>query len=168
MSRMAALRLLLGVVSAALFTIMIWLGETRIAPLVPNGDLLQAQVFGYDTHRLVSFMSALKGNPAEATYKAILQWLDAGFITTYAAFVFVMLWPHRRLALTLALLYAGLDLAENISLLQALAAIPQSTGTSPPASGTWSLTGVITALKYATLLTIALTVIWRWTKARHI
>lgn len=133
---------------------MTWIGQTRIAPVVPDGILLQTRVFGYDTHDLWTFALAIAEAGEAPAYGTMLLWLDTAFVLCFAAFTVLALWPRRILAISLAILYAATDLMENQRLLDAvdLAALG---GIAVPEPGTLSIVGYLTAQKYLLLAMIA-------------
>ena len=159
-------RIALGVLAALLLGAMTFIGETRIKPAAPDGQLLQVQLFGYDTHTLHSFMFALQGAAEAPTYLATLLVVDSLFIAALSAFIITMLWPHRALALSLAALYAAFDIAENALLLMALSNTPAALVAYFPEPGQMSVASLFTSLKFASLAVFALALLWRWTKGR--
>ncbi len=153
-------RFLAGLAAFGCLAAMIWIAQTRIAPVAPDGVLLQTRVFGYDTHDLWTFALAIGRAGEVQAYRTMVLWLDSAFVLCFAAFTVLALWPNRVLAFTLAVLYAATDLMENLRLLEAVE-LAAGGAVDIPEPGTLSVVGYLTGQKYFLLAMIAGSILHR-------
>lgn len=113
-------RQLIGLVALLLFCGMVLLLQWRIAPLSPDRFLPQAAFMGYSSADLWAFAQGVGQDPdAVSLYTTLLGWVDPAFIVLFSLWVALTLRP-RVLGIVAALVFALLDMSENIGLLYTL------------------------------------------------
>ncbi|MEC3860319.1 hypothetical protein VK792_03405 [Mesobacterium sp. TK19101] len=118
--RAGAPRRLIGLVALLLFLGMVILLQWRIAPLSPGRFLPQAAFTGYSTADLWAFAQGVGQDPnAVSLYTSLLGWVDPAFIVLFSLWVALTLRP-RMLGIVAAVVFALLDMSENIGLLYTL------------------------------------------------
>ena len=162
MTALGAARLATGAASLVILGVMVWIGETRITPVVPDGVLLQGQVLGYDTNQLAKFAIVIAGSEVADVYRATLTYLDTLFILAFSGFAIAMLWPWRAAAAGLALLYAGADIAENVLILDRIDQMAGIFVLYTSVTSEMSIAGKMTVLKFAAIGLIMIAIAARW------
>ena len=157
---MARARRLFGAAALALYLLM---GALTYLSVMPGADWQfppDFRLLGYDAVSIAPFMEALKG-VARDHYLQILSVWDRAFIVALAGWLALTGWRGgglRWAVAGLALLYTGIDLAENAALIRVV------TGGADP--GLVQAAHSLTMAKFASLYLTALVLIVHLRRAR--